>query len=328
MVEYYDRAVVLFRELGDLTNLALSLTGRGHAACSTYPLLTLVRSAVPIHPRRDLEEAARLSREIGSPASEAWVLWSMGLLCMVQGQYGQALEAALNSLEIATQIGHRESLVTSQCVLGILFTELLAPEQARPHLEGALVLSKELHNRAMIHWATGASAASHCQLGVLPQAQSCLDTVLSSETPMDTMYVRYCWARRAELALAQDDPALTLEITDRLIASAPGMSPSRVITFLWKLKGEALAATGHTGQAEALLQSAIENAQATREHFLLWRLHASLGHVHGRMGEATEAEAHFATARQLVDELADTIRVQALRDSFLRGAHRLLRSCL
>jgi hypothetical protein len=44
------------------------------------------------------------------------------------------------------------------------------------------------------------------------------------------------------------------------------------------------------------------------------------------MGEAAEAKAHLKAARQLVDELADTIPLQALRDGFLYGAHGLLRS--
>jgi hypothetical protein len=56
---------------------------------------------------------------------------------------------------------------------------------------------------------------------------------------MDTLSKRYCWLWLAELALAQDDPAHALDITDRSIATAPGMSPGRVITYLWKLKAEA-----------------------------------------------------------------------------------------
>ena len=83
---------------------------------------------------------------------------------------------------------------------------------------------------------------------------------------------------------------------------------------------------GQPEEAGSLLQAAVQNAQVPGARFLLWRLHASLGRVHGTMGQAAEAEAHFSTARQLVDELADTIRVQALRDGFLRGAHGLLRS--
>jgi hypothetical protein len=42
-----------------------------------------------------------------------------------------------------------------------------------------------------------------------------------------------------------------------------------VITFLWKLKGKALAAMGSTEEAQPLLRAAIDKARATGERFLL-----------------------------------------------------------
>jgi tetratricopeptide (TPR) repeat protein len=273
-----------------------------------------------------LEEAIRISREIGSPDGETWALWSVGLLRAVHGQYGRALEAAHSGLQIATQTEHREGMAASRCVLGVLYAELLTPERARHHLESALTLAEELHNRVLILWATGALAAAYCLLDDLAQAQTCLETVLSAETPMDTLYKRYCWARRAELALCQGDPALALDIVGHLIASAPGMSPGRVITFLWKLKAEALIALGETEEAHSLLQSAIENTRSTGERFLLWRIHSSLERLYCALGRHSDAEKQFAIARKLVAELADTLPDGELRDSFLQRVHERLRS--
>jgi tetratricopeptide (TPR) repeat protein len=134
------------------------------------------------------------------------------------------------------------------------------------------------------------------------------------------MYRRYCWARRAELALARGDPTQALSITDRLIASAPGMSPGRVITFLWKLKGEAWAAMGQREVAQTWLQEAIQNVQATGERSLEWRMQVSLGRLYRAVGRQSEAVEAFATARELVEELADTIPNGELRDNFLQRA--------
>ncbi len=142
---------------------------------------------------------------------------------------------------------------------------------------------------------------------------------------MDAEAIRYCWARRAELGLCQGEPALALGIVERLIASAPGMSPGRVITFLWKLKGEALTALGEKGEAHTLLLAAIENAHATGERFLLWRIHASLGRLSSGMGRQAEAAKEFLNARELVEELADTMPKGEVRDSFFRRAHDWLR---
>jgi len=326
-VGYYDRAIALFRELGDQPNLASSLTGRGHASGTTHTTsLTVVSPTIPISPRRDFEEAIRISREIGSPAREAWVLWSLGLWQIVRGRYGQALEAIQSGLDISTEIGHRARIVGNRCALGTLYAELLAPEEARRQLESALTLAEELRSQVWIHQATGTLSAAYCLLNDRTQAQTCLKSVLCGETPMDSLYKRYCWARRAELALCQGDPALALDIVERLITSAPGMSPGRVITFLWKLQGEALTALGHTEEAHTLLQAAVENAQAMGERFLLWRIHSSLGRLYRTLDRQSEAGKESATARELVEELADTIPDGEVRDNFLRRAHNALRS--
>jgi DNA-binding SARP family transcriptional activator len=323
-VGYYDRAIALFRELDDRPRLASSLTGRGNAGGAAYSSLALVPVIAPCDARRDLEEAIRITREVNSPAGEAWALWSLGLLYIVQGQYGQALEVSHRGLGIASEIGHGEWIVGNRSALGVLYVELLAPEEVQSQLEQVLTLAEGLRSQHWIHRATGALAAAYCLLNDLTQAQTCLETVLSPQTPMDTLNKRYCWARRAELALAQGDPAQALEIVERLIASAPGMSPGCVITFLWKLKGEALSAMGHTEEARSLLQAAIENAQATGERFLLWRLHASLGRLYCAMNRQSEAEEEFSTARQLIDELADTVPDEAVKANFLQRAHNML----
>jgi len=324
-VGYYDRAIALFRELGDRPRLASSLTGRGNGGGAAYSALTLVPVLAPCDARRDLEEAIRITREIDSPAGEAWAVWSLGLWYVVQGQYGQALEVIHRGLGIASEIGHREWMVGNRSALGVLYLELLMPEEAQRQLEQVLTLAEELRSQHWIHQATGALAAVYCLLNDLTQAQTCLETVISPQTPMDTMHKRYCWARRAELALSQGDPALALEIVERLITSAPGISPGYVITFLWKLKGEALSAMGHTEQAHSLLQAAIENAQATGERFLLWRIHASLGRLYCAMNRQLEAEEEFSTARQLIGVLADTVPYETVKANFLHRAHNMLR---
>ncbi len=323
-VGYYDRAIALFRDLDDRLNLVSSLTGRGHAGGTAYSALTVVSPTAPPEGRSDFEEAIRIAQDIGSPAGEAWALWSLGLLRMVQGRFGQAWEVIHRGLAMASAIGHREWTVGNQCSLGVLYLELLAPQEARRQLEQALVLAQGLQSQHWIHHTIGALATAYCLLDDLAGAQTCLETVLSPQTPMDTLHKRYCWARRAELALEQGDPTLGLDIADRLIASAPGISPGRVITFLWKLRGEALAAMGQIDEAVSLLRAAKENALATGERFLLWRIHASLGRLYCLRDLPTEAEQEFSAARALVESLAATVADETLRDTFLQGAQRML----
>ncbi|MCP5098948.1 MAG: hypothetical protein GY943_25635, partial [Chloroflexi bacterium] len=167
-------------------------------------------------------------------------------------------------------------------------------------------------------------AGVYLMLDDTDSAQTCLDAVLSSQTPMDALGKRYCWTRRAELALKQNEPTLALNITERLINSTPGISPGCVISFLWKLKAEALATIGQTEDACTLLNEAIKNAQAANERYLLWRIHASLGQLHHMMGHLTTAECEYATARSLIDEMANAIADAGLQERFRQGAYSKL----
>jgi tetratricopeptide (TPR) repeat protein len=236
------------------------------------------------------------------------------------------MEAIHSGLRFASTIEHREYEVANRFALGVLYIELLAPEQALQQLKGALNQAEDLRSQLWVHHITGALAGAYYLLDDWTSAHTCLEAVLTADTPMDTLGNRYCWARRAELALAQGNSALALDVVERLIASALGMSPGRVITYLWKLKAEALASMGHREEAHALLHEAIENAQATGERFLLWRIRAILVRLHQAMGRQSEAEREFATARELIQELADTVPDGELRDNFLRRAHERLRT--
>ncbi len=324
-VENYDRAIPLFRELDDQASLASSLTGRGHLGCSINTMLASAAPLQPITPRQDFEEALRINREIGSLAGEAWSCWSLATLEIVRGRYGQALDLLQHGLEISEQIEHREWIVGNRCIFGMLYLQLLMPHEAKRHLDVALSLAKELGSLVWIRQATASLAAACFLLKDFDQAQVLLDSVLVPDTAMDTMNKRYCWARRAELALYQEDHSLAIDIVDRLITIAPGMAPGRVMTYLWKIKAEALTADGDTGTAFSLLGAAVENAHSTGERFLLWQLHRGLGWTYQVDGCLTEADQELSTSRELLEELVGSLPDGKLRTTFLkRGVESLM----
>ena len=322
-IHYYNRAIPLFRELDERIRIASSLIGRA-TLISALVWLGLVPVIPSPNAPNDFKEALRIAGEIGSTQDQAWVYWSSGLFHMVQGRFGRALEDSKNALRIASEIEHREYVVASRNSLGNCYVELFALEQAREHHEESLNLAETLHSATMINLCGGSLANAYLMSDDLRSAQVCLERMISPETPMDTVSKRYCWIRRAELALAKDDPPLALDITDRLIASAPGISPGRVITYLWKLKGDALAMMGQTEQACLLYHAAIENAEATGERFLLWRLHAGLGQLYRAVGHLEVAEKEYSTARSLIDELATSVPDETLKDGFRQGTDRVL----
>ena len=322
-VRSYDRAIDLFREMDDRPSLVSSLIGRG-TTVSLQVLLATAPAIAPPPAQEDLEQAVQIAREIHSVPEEAWAHWSLGLLYTVFGEFGRALGIMQNGLQLALEIGHGEWIVGNRFALGILFNELLAPREARHQLEKALDLARDLQSQYWIHHVIGALVPTYTMLDDLPGALNLLESVISTETPMDTMGKRYCWARRAELALLQEDPALALDILDRLIATAHGKSTNEVISFLWMLKGEALRELGEKVKAASHFQAALANAQAYRERFLMWRIQASLGQLYQAINQPTQAEQAFSAAGELIHELASNIKDEALKEGFLQGAYRTL----
>lgn len=60
------------------------------------------------------------------PSEKAWAQWTLGLLHLLRGQLGLALEVMKKGLAIASEIGHGEWLVGNHFALGILYVELFA----------------------------------------------------------------------------------------------------------------------------------------------------------------------------------------------------------
>lgn len=322
-IAYYDRAVALLRELDARPRLLSGLIGRG----TTVSLLVLLATVPPESPpdaQSDIEEAIAIAKFIHAPSEEAWAQWTLGLLYMLYGQFASALEVMHRGIDIASKIGHGEWLVGNQFALGILYAELFAGSEARQQLERALEGARALRSQYWIHHVSGALATAHLILDEPQTARTYLQKVLEPATAMDTMGKRYCWTRQADLALHVGDAAVALDIVDRLIETAPGMSPGAVITYLWKLKGDALLELGHKDEAEALLQTALGNALEHGERFLLWRVHASLGRLHKATNSHQNANLAFAVARDLVVELAEPITDQALKENYLQQTRHQL----
>ena len=139
------------------------------------------------------------------------------------------------------------------------------------------------------------------------------------QEPRTLMQRRLSWAW-GELALAQGAPAVALRIAERLIASAPGEMRTQAIPRLLKLKGEALVALKRLSEAMEALEEAKRGALERREAPLLWQVQRSLGRVYRLLTREQEARSAFAAAREVIEELAQTVDDAELRERFLQRA--------
>jgi tetratricopeptide (TPR) repeat protein len=321
---YFNRSIDLYRQLDDRPRLASSLLGRAN----TVSALVYLASAAAIPSAKavdDYREALSIAEQIDLASEKAWGYYSLGILHIMHGHFGRAQTVLNKGLRIATEIKHREMLIGNRFARGILLIELFALDQAKEELESTLVLAEGLNSQIWIHFVRGALAELYLMLSEHKAAEACLNKVISSNSPMNTLGRRYCWARKAELALIQDDPTLSLDITNRLIASAPGMSHQRVIPYLWKMKGKALAANGDKENARLHFQEAIESAEETGEKFLIWRIRQDLGLLLQSMGHDEAAEKELVLAQRNVHQLAASINEETLKEKFYQGANEILK---
>ncbi len=321
---YNQQAIVLLRELDERQRLISSLMTLmlcgGHYQNDTAVPAALGFAELLQHG----ELALKIAGEIGSRSDEAYTLINMAMYLGPRGEYARALEVAQRGLAIAEEIEHRQWMTAGHRTLGALYLDLLALSEAKPHLEQALALAQEIGSRHWTRIASGFLALVSVAQHDVTRAESLLNTALGPDDPAQTIGQRLVWYARAELALARNDPSLALHITDQLLASAANLSEERVIPRLWKLRGEALVALHREAEAEKMLRIAQDAAYAQGLRPVLWRIVIDLGKLYQAELRDEEAALAFATAQELIEELAASIPDTSFRDHFLHQASGLI----
>jgi DNA-binding CsgD family transcriptional regulator len=282
----------------------------------SYDILSLDADAADVSAGvRDGEEALALARSSALPAAEAFALVQLAVILGPRGEYGRALDLAQHALQTAEAIGHGQWTRGAHQALGALYLDLLAPAEALPHLERALAVARAVGS---IHWSwqtVGRLAVAHLELHQPERAAAILSELPDANG--DTHWAARWWATyaRARLALARRDAELALRLCDELRGPGSGETPPLV-----RLRAQALAALGHTDEAETDLRMLREamRRQSTRSE--LWRTHAALGHLYRASDRVEDARLEFAAARAVIEQVAANIPDERLRGGFLQNA--------
>jgi DNA-binding CsgD family transcriptional regulator len=332
--EYYQRAVALFRELGDRQGLASSLatlTMRG-GAYQTSTMIAASRDLVEA--AAEGEEALLIARDIGWRAGEAYTLIFLGFCLGARGEYTRALELERAALAISEETDHRQWKTAALCAPGALLLDLLNLEPAQQYLEQALQMAHQIGSSHWIHCTTGYLASTYVMQHKHKKAGAVLNKVLLPTMVLETLGQRLAWCARAELALAENEPRLALQILEALIASAapPEHHHRQVIPRLWRIRGEALAALAsiegeaeyRLDEAESVFRTALKTASTQEAWPQVWRLNAALGNLYQKQGRQREAEQANIEARSHIEALAAKLQDPSLRRKFLHHAFSIL----
>jgi DNA-binding CsgD family transcriptional regulator len=321
---YYNQAITLFREIDDRQGLVSALATQ--LICGgTYQSETMVPATTSVDEVVSQGELAqKIAREIGQRSGEAFAGSCFALFLGSRGDYLRAFDMELHCLEIAQEIEHRQWMTAAHCHLGVLYRELLALPLARQRLEQALLLAQEMSSPFWVGMVMGQLALTSILQQELVHAESLLDAASGPDAPTQTMAQRIIWCARAELSLAEGNPNCALQIIHQLKASATNVSNESDIPRLSHLRGVALMMLQQTAEAETALQAAQAGAMTQGTRPLLWRISIDLGKLYQAQLRDEEAALAFATAQELIEELAAPISDTSLRDHFLHQAMALI----
>ena len=320
----YRQVVTLFREMDNRQGLVSSLAtllfcGGTYLSAAVVPVATSVTEV-----RHVGESTLKIAREIDQRSGEAFTCSVMALVLGARGEYTHALELARDGLRITEEIEHRQWMTAEHLALGALYLDLLELTMAQQHLEQALALAQEIGSLYWIYNASAWLASVYIGLKDLARAEDHLTAAFASVAPPQTAAQRLIWYVRAQLALAQGKPDHALAITEQLFASAANVAGEQSIPHLAHLRGEALAMLNRPAEAETALQAAQAGAVKQDLRPLLWRIAIDLGNLYQAQRRDEETEHAFATAQELIEELATPITDIALRTHFLQQATALL----
>jgi len=325
-VHMYGRAIELLRAVGNRSVLCSCLTMRASCACPWAETSCTVNWSLA-ECERDLVEALQLARELEWAAGEAFAELIFGGVLASFGQLEAALAQAQQGLRLATEISHQQWIAGAHNTLGRIYLAMLAPEQALAHVEAGFKVARPLGSAFWIALLSVVQIQAYAALGQTQLAEVALQEVRSwAENPHQTIG-RALLVAWVELALVQQQPDLALERCEQLLETAPqraGETAELVIPRLWKCQGEALFALGQAEEAIQVLEEARRGAKLQQYLPLLWQIERSLGRAYRRQRRPEEAQQAFASARQGIALLSESIEDPALRSHFEQAAYAML----
>ena len=323
----YDRAIEHLRAVDNRSKLCSCLVMRAANACPWGGYTTCTVNGSLAACEHDLAEALQLARELEWAAGEAFAEILFGGTLVSFGQFGAGLLHAQQGLRLATEIGHQKWMAMAYENFGRISLALLAPEQALASAQIGLEVARALDSDRTMAYLIAIQIQAYTALDQPKLAEAVLQEVRSGAENPRQDWERHLLLVWAELALVEHQPDLALQRCEQLLATAPqqaGETTDLVSPRLWKCQGEALFALGRTEEAIGVLEEARRGAQLQQYLPLLWQIERSLGKAYQKQRRREEAQQMFASARQRIVLLWESIEDPALRSRFEHAAHATL----
>src|SRR6266498_1143195 len=249
--------------------------------------------------------------------------YGLFMLGMAQANLGEitAALAAFNEMKaISERNGEQFWLVRYPNCIGWIRRELqdISGAVAQDKLGADLTSDSELHE-VLAHSLINLSY-DYVQQGALAESRSVLTQAEEARDRDVWMQWRHnirLQAGQAEFWLAQKELEQAEKYARDLFAAATQYSCRKYIATAHKLLAEIASLRGQPEEAEEQFETAIALLEQYPASLLGWKTHAALGRLRAQQGRGEAARAAFDCALNIINEIAENVADEGLRQNFL-----------
>jgi class 3 adenylate cyclase/tetratricopeptide (TPR) repeat protein len=285
------------------------------------------------HSWRSLFEAAHRYAEEGVERAErygvaeplAFNKWAQAVAFASNGRYTEAIAGLRDSIAFCERIGDKAVRSRAWNTLGWVHGELHDFEKGIEFNQRGLELAFELGDQEITSNAQINVADFVLATGERERATKELEALYAALPDMHEWmkwrYSQHLMHSLGEAVLAAGDANRALALADECLSLAEPTESRKNIVKGRRLRGQALIAKGKLEAAAEELSKALEVAKGAGNPPQLWKTWAALGELRRRQSDEKAADDAYAEAVLVIQEVADSLTDEELREKFLASQH-------
>jgi tetratricopeptide (TPR) repeat protein len=262
------------------------------------------------------QQALVISERIKNIWGQSYDRMLMAFILLQEGQLGKAILLGERSTQQADEAGLIASSITLRGELAWTYAFCGAFDDAYQLVSRAIQFA-ESKQPAWRVFPQAAKVRIHLLQGDIESAQR--EAGGAPLQPISIPYARFTIfiiLANVELAYARGDYATALLMIDELLDEVDPLTRLDVPDVL-RLKGLALMGLDRYDEALHALTEACSRASKMGANLQLWLSYFDLARVHEKLGKYLEAESERNDARQIIGQIAESLREIGLAESFL-----------
>ena len=262
------------------------------------------------------QQALQITEKIENLWGQSYDRMLMSFVYLEIGQLGDGIRLAEQSIELADEAGLIASSIGLRSELAVVYASIGAFERGYKLLVQAHQVA-EAEQPAWKAYPQAAKIRIHLLQNDIELAVQCARNEILK--PISIPYARYtiylCLAN-IELAIAKGDHQLGLRLVEDLLDEVTPLTRVDIPEImLWK--GNALIGLGQFHEAYQALTEACALAKKLNNKPQLWLILASLAKISSKLGDLTESNANREEARELIRQIAASLKQVGLSESFM-----------